>query len=139
MSLAHSYSYPLSLICVFTWRSAWSLTIGHVPHLSRLGVSTAKPVMLEFEEHTEWKPYTGDGTLVASALTQTSNARSISIAMAALFEVVHRSLYVLYVPERLLSNEGLLDIYTRYLSWYDSLPTNLQLGGNSTPSVLFMQ
>jgi hypothetical protein len=43
------------------------------------------------------------------------------------------------VPGKPLSSRDILDIYTRYLAWYTSLPTALRLGENSTPSVLFMQ
>jgi hypothetical protein len=78
-------------------------------------------------------------TFVSDYLLQTSNARSVAVAICELFEVVHHSLYVLYVPGRLLSKRDVLDIYTQYLAWYNSLPTALRLGKNSTPSVLFMQ
>ncbi|KAH6667682.1 fungal-specific transcription factor domain-containing protein [Halenospora varia] len=122
----------------FALDNAWSLIVGRVPHLSRIGVRTAKPAILGTEEHTEWRPYIGYGTSVGNSLLQMSNARSVSVAICELFEVVHDSLYVLYMPGRLLSQRDILDIYTRYLSWYSAPPTALRLGENSTPSVLFM-
>ena len=115
------------------------MIIGRVPHVSRNGVPRISPVIPEREELIKWIPYTSDGTSADRSLLQVSNVRSVYAAICQLIELVHDSLYLLYVPGRLLNSQDILNIYTRYLAWYSSLSVALRLGDNSTPAVIFMQ
>lgn len=121
------------------WFSAWSLTVGRIPHLSRRGFKAAKPTAFESEERVQWIPYTGHKEPYDNKVQQESNMRSVYIGLCELFEVVHNSLYVLYVPGKILGSRDVLDIYTRYLAWHSSLPETLRQGQNSTPQVFFLQ
>jgi hypothetical protein len=91
------------------------------------------------EENVAWAPYTGDGSQTDTSLRQTSNTRSVYTALSDLFQVVHDSLYILYSPIRRLHGRDILDIYTKYLRWYNGLTVTVRLGENSTPSVMFTQ
>jgi hypothetical protein len=46
---------------------------------------------------------------------------------------------VTYADTDPVHSRDILDLYTRILGWYSSLPEVLRLGENSTPSVLFVQ
>ena len=59
--------------------------------------------------------------------------------MCELFEVVHEALYIIHVPSLPLTSKHVLQIYHKYLAWYDSVPATLRLGENYTPAVIFMQ
>jgi hypothetical protein len=59
--------------------------------------------------------------------------------LCELSELVHKSLYLLHSPGKPLTAQGLLDIYTEYLDWYNGVPEVLRLGHNFTPAVLFVQ
>ncbi|KAG0649229.1 Nitrogen assimilation transcription factor nit-4 [Hyphodiscus hymeniophilus] len=117
---------------------AWSTVMRRVPHLSLHELPTIHPTRPEPEEHRQWLPHTGDGIEVDERLTQMSHARTIHLAMCSLFEILHKSLYVLHIPARLLHSQDVLKIYTRYLAWLDSLDDTIRLGGNSTPPAIFM-
>lgn len=70
---------------------------------------------------------------------QPSNVRSVYKCFCELSELVHDSLYILHTPGRPLTAYDLLDIYTQFMDWYDSVPVALRLGQNFTPAVLFAQ
>ncbi len=99
----------------------------------------AKPPIIDEVESSEWVPYTDDGVPEIKYANQPSNVRSVYKCFCELAELVHQSLYVLYVPGRNLTSSELLTVYTRYLNWYSSLPESLRLGHNFTPAVLFAQ
>ena len=65
--------------------------------------------------------------------------RSVFRCFCELSRLVHQSLYMLHSPDRPITSKRLLDIYTRYLTWYDTIPEVLRLGHNFTPAVLFIQ
>lgn len=113
--------------------------MGHIPYVSYIGIETPKPTILDYEEQMDWVPYTGRGTPVDTSLAQKSNVRSVYRALCDLFEIIHRSLYVLYSSGRPLASNDIVDIYTEYLLWYSALPIVLRLGENSTPAVIFTQ
>lgn len=71
--------------------------------------------------------------------TQPSNIRSVYATFCELSEIVHQSLYLFYAPGSNLTSTSLLQVYTRYLHWYDANPSALRLGHNFTPAVLFAQ
>ena len=70
---------------------------------------------------------------------QPSNIQSVFKCFCGLSRLVHRSLHMLHSPDRPITSQGLLDMYTQYLSWYDTIPMVLRLGQNFTPAVLFIQ
>ena len=70
---------------------------------------------------------------------QASNIRSVFDSFCELSKVVHQSLYDLYSPVVATTSRGLLNIYIKYLNWYDHIPEALRLSVNFTPAVLFMQ
>jgi len=117
-----------------------------------------KPQIIEEVEAADWVPYTDDGNSIQSpskiagfhaddllgapferSCTQPSNVRSVYKTFCELSEIVHISLYTLYTPGSPVTGKKLLNVYTKYLKWYDSLPTALRLGHNFTPAVLFAQ
>ncbi|TVY91936.1 Nitrogen assimilation transcription factor [Lachnellula willkommii] len=104
----------------FSLDQAWSLSIGRLPHFSRDMVLVAKPDIVDEVEASDWVPYTDDGAPFERSCTQPSNIRSVYKTF--------------WSP---VTGKKLLDIYTKYLDWYDSIPTALRLGQNFTPAVLF--
>ena len=115
------------------------------------------PTIEAIERHP-WVPYTDDGGLFSCSqkvesriiLTlagvplqlsceQHSNERSVFTCFCELSELAHQSLYLVHNPNRPLMAKGLLQVYTKYLIWYDQLPEALRLGQNFTPYVLFVQ
>jgi hypothetical protein len=118
---------------------AWSLNIGRIPHFSRAASLVAKPSIIVEVESSEWVPYTDQGIPEIKAASQPSNVRSVYRCFCELAELIHQSLYTLYVPGRRLTMSELLGVYTRFLNWYSSLPEALRLGRNFTPAVLFAQ
>ncbi|KAA8567599.1 hypothetical protein EYC84_008074 [Monilinia fructicola] len=121
----------------FSLDQAWSLTIGRIPHFSHYTKLTVKPSIVDSVEASPWIPYTDDGALLERNCTQPSNIRSVYATFCELSEIVHKSLYLLYAPGSNFTSNSLLRIYTRYLQWYESIPTALRLGHNFTPAVLF--
>jgi hypothetical protein len=88
-----------------------------------------------------WQPQlTGDiGAPLERNCTQPSNVRSVYKTFCELSQIVHKALYEFYTPGTYLTQKRLLNVYTEYLKWYDSIPTALRLGHNFTPAVLFAQ
>ncbi|KAI9648945.1 hypothetical protein NHQ30_001511 [Ciborinia camelliae] len=121
----------------FSLDQAWSLTIGRIPQFSQLTKLTVKPAIVESTEASIWIPYTDDGAPLQRNCTQPSNIRSVYATFCELSEIVHQSLYLFYAPGSNFTSNSLLQVYTRYLRWYDSIPTALRLGHNFTPAVLF--
>jgi hypothetical protein len=115
-----------------------------------------KPAIVDRVEASLWIPYTDDGDGLPAALwmkqltsragaplernfTQSSNVRSVYKTFCELSELVHKAHYLFYTPGNKISGKSLIEIYTQYLGWYDSIPEALRLGHNFTPSVLFAQ
>lgn len=71
--------------------------------------------------------------------SQPSNVRSVFKTFCELSELIHQSLYAIYVPGANVTSQTLLNTYHNYLHWYESIPTSLRLGQNFTPAVLFAQ
>ncbi|TVY75969.1 Nitrogen assimilation transcription factor nit-4 [Lachnellula suecica] len=121
----------------FSLDQAWSLSIGRLPHFSRDTKLVTKPAIIDEVEASEWVPYTDDGAPFARSCTQPSNIRSVYKTFCELSEIVHNSLYAFYTPGSNVTGKKVVDLYTQYLNWYDSIPTALRLGENFTPAVLF--
>ncbi|KAH8660721.1 fungal-specific transcription factor domain-containing protein [Tricladium varicosporioides] len=121
----------------FSLDQAWSLSIGRLPHFSQEMKLVTKPAIIEHVEATDWVPYTDDGHLPDPSCQQPSNVRSVFKTFCELSEIVHRSLYTVYRPGGILTSKKLIQRYTEYLQWYESIPTTLRLGFNFTPAVLF--
>ncbi|ESZ95156.1 hypothetical protein SBOR_4456 [Sclerotinia borealis F-4128] len=121
----------------FSLDQAWSLTIGRLPQFSHLTRLPVKPVIVDSIEASAWIPYTDDGAPLGRNCTQPSNIRSVYATFCELSEIVHQSLYLFYTPGSNFTSNSLLQVYTRYLRWYDSIPAALRLGHNFTPAVLF--
>jgi hypothetical protein len=113
--------------------------VGRIPHFSRAARPIAKPAIIDEVESSEWLPYTDEGVPDTISANQPSNVRSVYKCFCELSELVHQSLYTLYVPGSRLTSNDVVAIYTRYLNWYSSLPEALRLGHNFTPAVLFAQ
>ncbi|KAL1840124.1 hypothetical protein VTJ49DRAFT_780 [Mycothermus thermophilus] len=121
----------------FALDHAWSLATGSLPRCSRIPHLPPKPAVFEDLEASRWVPYTDDGVPLQHPSEQPSNVRSVFKCFCELSELVHKSLYMLYSPGRVLTSRDLLDIYTRFVNWYDGVPDVLRLGHNFTPAVLF--
>ncbi|CZT13169.1 related to nitrate assimilation regulatory protein nirA [Rhynchosporium graminicola] len=122
----------------FALDNAWCIIKGCLPHISRRGVLIPKGAFPEAEEQTTSLPYVGDDLPLEPSELQTSHVRSVHIVTCELFEVVHEALYILYLPGLPLIGKHILQIYHRYLAWYDSVPVTFRLGVNYTPAVIFM-
>lgn len=108
-------------------------------------------------EASLWIPYTDDGKFCPAArvepghadmrqggplqqnFEQPSNVRSVYKCFCELSELVHRSLYTLHTPGRILTGPDVTNIYTDFMDWYEKVPVALRLGLNFTPAVLFAQ
>ncbi|KAM3087208.1 hypothetical protein ACMFMG_001313 [Clarireedia jacksonii] len=123
----------------FALDQAWSLTIGRLPQFSRLINLNVKPGIIDTVEASSWIPYTDDGVPLERNCTQPSNVRSVYKTFCELSEIVHNSLYLLHTPGSNFTSHDLLELYTMFLRWYDSIPAALRLGHNFTPFVLFSQ
>ncbi|TVY43752.1 Nitrogen assimilation transcription factor [Lachnellula subtilissima] len=121
----------------FSLDQAWSLSIGRLPQFSRDLVLVTKPNIVDEVEASDWVPYTDDGAPFERSCTQPSNIRSVYKTFCELSEIVHQTMYTLYTPGSPVTGKKLLDVYTKYLNWYESIPTALRLGQNFTPAVLF--
>lgn len=127
-----------------------------MPHFSRDMTPVSKPAIVDHVEASPWIPYTDDGDGLSNALwqqqltgdpgaplerncTQPSNVRSVYKCFCELSEIVHQALYLFYTPGVYVTRKSLINVYTKYLRWYDSIPEALRLGRNFTPSVLFAQ
>jgi hypothetical protein len=117
----------------------WSLASGRIPYVSRQGLQVEKPGVIERDEQSEWVPFADDGSRFDDTLNQRSNVRSVYNGFCGLSEIVHHALYMLYAPRRALTSQDVLEVYARYLKWYDSLPRAMAMGENSTPAVFFVQ
>lgn len=104
-------------------------------HVARV----AKPLVIQSIEMTPWVQYGHDGETQEVGFQVPSNIRSIHRHLCELSELVHRTLYVLYTPGDNLTIRDVLDLYTCYLEWYDTLPGLLRLSANSIPCMLFLQ
>lgn len=98
-----------------------------------------EPTAFDRDELREWIPYAGEQILQGLDLRQPSNVRAVYRSLCQLSTLIHGALYVMYADPDLLTSTDVLDLYTQVLGWYSSLPDILRLGGNSTPSVLFLQ
>ncbi|RDW66969.1 hypothetical protein BP5796_09718 [Coleophoma crateriformis] len=121
----------------FSLDQAWSLSIGRLPRFSKDTNLVAKPDIIDHVERSSWIPYTDDGAPLERNCMQPSNVRSVFATFCELSETVHQHLYTFYSPGNNVNSKELLDIYTKYLSWYDEIPSALRLGQNFTPAVLF--
>ncbi|QSZ37054.1 hypothetical protein DSL72_009146 [Monilinia vaccinii-corymbosi] len=121
----------------FSLDQVWSLTIGRIPQLSNVPKLTVKPAIVDSVEASAWVPYTDDGVPLERDCTQRSNIRTVFATFCELSEIVHQSLYLFYAPCSSFTSKLLLQVYTRYLRWYASIPAALRLGHNFTPAVLF--
>ncbi len=79
----------------------------------------------------------GQGAPLERNCVQPLNIRSVYKTFCELSEIIHRTLYSLYTPGCSVTSKTLLDIYSQYILWYDTVPDTLRLGHNFTPSVLF--
>jgi hypothetical protein len=97
-----------------------------------------EPTAFDVDELMEWIPHTGD---IAQKLDlrQPSNVHAVYKSLCELSTIIHSTLYVTYADTDPVHSRDILDLYTRILGWYSSLPEVLRLGENSTPSVLFVQ
>jgi len=102
-------------------------------------ITVQKPLIVDEIEWEEWVPYTDEGLALNSVTRQESNVRLVFKCFSELGEIVHNATVLLYSDKPILNSHKLLEIYTQYLQWYDNLPDQLRLGGNSTPIVLFTQ
>lgn len=82
---------------------------------------------------------TSQGGPLEENCMQPSNIRNVYKTFCELSEIVHRTLYTLYVPGRRVTSKALLDAYGQYILWYDTISDTLRLGQNFTPAVLFAQ
>ncbi len=80
-----------------------------------------------------------EGAPLEQNCTQPSNMRSVYKTFCELSEIVHRTTHTLYTPHRRVTSKTLLNAYSQYILWYDTISDTLRLGHNFTPAVLFAQ
>ncbi|KAH8589915.1 hypothetical protein B0O99DRAFT_319062 [Bisporella sp. PMI_857] len=81
----------------FSLDEACSLCSGKVPHFSVSTHFTVKPAIIQEVESQPWIPYTDDGAPLEINYTQPLNLRSVYTTFCELSEIVHRTLYDLYI------------------------------------------
>ncbi|KAJ9651383.1 hypothetical protein H2198_009327 [Neophaeococcomyces mojaviensis] len=121
----------------FSLEQAWSLCVGRVPQIDLQDIKVHKSIIVDEIEREEWIPYTDEGLAPNSATRQEGNMQLGFNSFSDLSELVHEVTDILYSDKLPLSGHKILTIYTKYLQWYENLPDQLRLGGNSTPTVLF--
>ncbi|KXX80199.1 Nitrogen assimilation transcription factor nirA [Madurella mycetomatis] len=122
----------------FALDNAWSLTTGALPHFSCAPRLPPKVKIIQEVEDSLWVPYTDDGLVSGHACEQPGHIRTVYNYFCELSEIVHASLYRLYCAARKPTSHDILEIYTKYLSWYDNIPDLMRFGTNFTPQVLFV-
>ncbi|KAK4451074.1 nitrogen assimilation transcription factor nirA [Podospora aff. communis PSN243] len=122
----------------FALDHAWSLTAGSLPQFSQFPLFPPKITPQDGVDNALWMPYTDDGSTLQHPCEQPSHITSVFNSFCELSEIVHKSLYTLHCPARTPNRQDLIGIYTRFLSWYNSLPEPFRLGGTFTPQVLYM-
>lgn len=125
---------PFPLAC-----RAWSLAAGYLPQISRDGILISESSIFERDELRDWIPYAGDQIPQGLDLRQPSHVRGVYKSLCKLSTLIHSTLCIVHSDADSVSSRDVVDIYTRMLDWYSSLPEVLRLGDNSTPSVLFVQ
>lgn len=96
-----------------------------------------KPALVLSVEESLWVHYTDDDDTPHHPREQTSHVGSVFRCSSELGELIHETLYLLLRPSRPPTGREVLRTYTKYLSWYETLPEFFRLGHNSTPAVLF--
>jgi hypothetical protein len=115
------------------------VSLGRLPYFSKDLARIAKPLVIESIQRTPWVKYGDEGIVQEPDFEEPSNICSVQRCFCELSEIVHRALYVLYTPGGNLTSRDVLDLYSRYMDWYSSLPGLLRVGVNSIPCVLFLQ
>ncbi|KAL6917071.1 hypothetical protein FSST1_008566 [Fusarium sambucinum] len=121
----------------FSLEHVYSLATGSLPQCSYFPHLPSKPLIIKDIEAKLWVPYIDDGVPLQLLCEQQSNERSVYKCFCELSELVHQSLYLMHTPGKSLTARGLLNTFTEYLSWYDTMPDVLRLGHNFSPAVLF--
>jgi len=71
--------------------------------------------------------------------TQPSNIRTVFNCFCQLSEIIHNALYTLHCPAKPVTSRAIIEVYKKYLHWYEDIPAIMRLGQNFTPQVLFVQ
>ena len=98
-----------------------------------------KPTIIDEIEEEQWIPYTDEGSASERIATQPSNIRAVYKTFTELSELIHDGLTLVHSKGRFPHSADVLAVFKKYLEWYESLPDQLRLGLNSTPTVLFTQ
>lgn len=69
---------------------------------------------------------------------QPGHITTVYNSFCELSDIVHEALYTVHCAARRPTGHDILHLYTRYLTWYDSLPIPLRLGSNFTPQMVFV-
>jgi hypothetical protein len=118
---------------------AWSLCIGRTSQISLRDIEIEKPSIIDEVEEEQWISYTDEGLASERTASQPSNIRAVYKSFSELSELVHDSLVIVHSKDSFPQSTSVLAVYKRYLEWYESMPVQLRLGLNSTPTVLFTQ
>ncbi|KFY83175.1 hypothetical protein V498_08250, partial [Pseudogymnoascus sp. VKM F-4517 (FW-2822)] len=122
---------------VFVLDQIWSLYSGHIPHLSCRGTFTIPPLVVDGQDLMDWAPYYDDETQRSERTTQTSNVRSVFRGICELSHIIYQSLHIMYSRKDSLTSREVMDVYGKYLNWYESMLGVLKSGVNSTPTAIF--
>ena len=87
----------------------------------------------------DWAPYFDNETQSNERVTQTSNVRSVFRGICELSNIIYQSLHLAYSRQGSLTSRDVIDVYGKYLNWYESMLGVLKSGVNSTPTAIFAQ
>ncbi|KFY91582.1 hypothetical protein V500_04589 [Pseudogymnoascus sp. VKM F-4518 (FW-2643)] len=122
---------------IFVLDQIWSLYSGQVPNLSCRGTFTIPPLVLDGQDLMDWAPYFDDETQSNERATQTSNVRSVFRGICELSNIIYQSLHLVHSRQGSLTSRDVIDVYGKYLNWYESMLGVLKSGVNSTPTAIF--
>jgi hypothetical protein len=67
------------------------------------------------------------------------NRNQFLLRLSSLSEIVSDMIHMFYAPQERMNSRKFLEVYKKYLSWYETLPESLQLNQKSPPHVYALQ
>lgn len=131
----------------------WSMVVSTEPHATKDLPLPPKRSLVTSADNLIWIPYVDEGMLASRLLIianflgalathsciQPARIPAVFSCYCQLSELIHRASCRQSLPVDESRAEYIVQTYAIYLSWYDSAPELLQVGKESTPSVLFLQ
>jgi hypothetical protein len=122
---------------LLTTSSAWSVCVGRAAMLPRAAVEIEKPN--QPSSITQWQLYSDDHQEATADSFRPCYEQQVLYQQSSLTELLSEMLVIYYAPRERLCSRRILDLYTRFQSWYKQLPATLYLTKQSAPNVFQLQ